>query len=143
MKALTNNLLIVIIAVVALGCSQEPAKMHYGSDECAYCKMMITDDRFAAQMVTSTGKAVKFDAIECMASYASDHKPETESAKFWLSNFVDPGTWVDLPHATIIRSEVIKSPMGANLLAIGSEASVREHLQEYPGERVSWEQLVR
>ena len=143
MKRLTNILLVIILVLAAVGCSQEPAKMHYGSDECAYCKMMITNERFAAQMVTSTGKAVKFDAIECMASYASENKPETESAKFWLSNFVDPGTWVDLQHATIIRSESIKSPMGANLLAVGSEAAAREHLREYPGERVSWEQLVR
>lgn len=117
--------------------------MHYGSDECAHCKMMITDDRFAAQLVTETGKALKFDAIECLASYASAHKSELASAKLWISNFEDPGTWVEAEKAFIIKSEVINSPMGESLLAFKSEQEMKDHLAEYPGEQVTWQRLIR
>lgn len=124
-------------------CSQEPAEIHYGGDECAHCKMMITDDRFASQIVTETGKAIKFDAIECMATYAGDHKTELEAAKYWVSDFNNPGSWINITNAILVRSEVINSPMGASLLAIDSQEALDKHLAEYPGKTESWEQLVK
>lgn len=135
--------IIAILAFSLASCSQKPAEMHYGQDECAYCRMMITDNRFAAQIVTGTGKAVKFDAIECMAAYTGEHKSELESARFWVSDFSAPGSWIGLQQATLVRSEVINSPMGASLLALPGEEVTARHLAEYPGERVSWEGLVK
>lgn len=124
-------------------CSQEPAKIHYGSDECAHCKMMITDNRFAAQIVTETGKAIKFDAIECLADYAGDNKPDLKSAKMWVSNFNNPGNWVEANSASIVKSEVIKSPMGESLLAFETKTEMQDHLSEYPGEPVGWQRIVK
>lgn len=124
-------------------CSQKPADIHYGSDECLHCKMMIQDNRFAAQIVTETGKSLKFDAIECMAAYTESHKSELEGARFWFSDFSNPSQWVDLDQAMIIQSEMIKSPMGASLLAVGSNDTAEQHLQEYPGKRIEWKALVK
>lgn len=132
-----------VIMMLLTACSQEPADIHYGGDECTHCKMMITDDRFASQIVTKTGKSIKFDSIECMATYAGDHKAELKSAKYWVSNFSNPGNWIDIQHAFIVRSEVINSPMGASLLAIDSQKSLVQHLAEYPGKTESWKQLVK
>ncbi len=144
MKGLRKILLLSAAFVLLVSaCSQKPADIHYGSDECVQCKMMITDNRFAAQIITETGKSVKFDAIECMAAYSGEHKSELGEARFWISDFSDPGTWVDVQQATIIRSEVINSPMGASLLAIGNEETAEQHLSEYPGEPVQWETLVK
>ena len=124
-------------------CSQEPDRIHYGSDECVHCKMMITDNRFAAQAVTETGKSLKFDAIECLARYAGEHKSELESAKLWVSNFENPGTWVEAEKAFIVKSEVINSPMGESLLAFETEQQMKDHLNEYPGELIAWQRLIR
>ncbi len=140
-KRLYTTMAILVIGLAA--CSQKPAELHYGEDECSYCRMMITDNRFAAQLVTETGKAVKFDAIECMAAYAGEHKSELESARYWLSDFSTPGNWIGLQEATLIRSEEINSPMGASLLALPDEETAGRHLADYPGERVSWEQIVK
>lgn len=132
-----------VLALLMMACSQKPAEIYYGSDECTHCKMMITDDRFASQIVTETGKAIKFDAIECMASYASDHKSELKSAKLWVSDFSRPGNWVEVNDAVLIKSDVINSPMGASLLAVGSPETAKEHMKEYPGEGVKWQQIVK
>jgi len=131
------------LVLLVSACSQEPHEVHYGSDECAYCKMMITDNRFAAQAVTETGKSIKFDAIECMADYAGEKKVELQSAELWVSDFNNPGEWVNINNAFLIRSEVINSPMGESLLALDNEKDLKEHLAEYPGERVEWQRLVK
>ena len=134
----------LLIAMTLLtACSQQPDRIHYGSDECAHCKMMITDNRFAAQLVTETGKAYKFDAIECLAEYTGANKSELESAKFWISNFYEPGTWIEADKAFIVKSEVIKSPMGESLLAFEIEQQMQDHLAEYPGEEIAWQRLIR
>lgn len=139
----THITVLLLLAGLLAGCSQQPAEIHYGQDECAHCKMMITDNRFAAQLVTETGKAVKFDAIECMARYSEDHHAEAEEARFWVSDFSRPGEWLDLDKAQLVRSEVIRSPMGAGLLALPSEEAVSEHLEEYHGEKIGWERIRR
>ncbi len=134
---------LVLLLVLMAACSQEPAEIHYGSDECEYCKMMITDNRFASQAVTETGKAIKFDAIECMGQYTQEHKSEMESAEMWVSNFEEPGSWVSLSQAQLVQSDVIKSPMGAAYLALPSTEKAKQHISEYPGRLIEWQDIVK
>jgi len=138
-----RSALLLTFFLTLQACSQNPHQIHYGSDECAYCRMMISDDQFAAQAITQKGKSIKFDAIECMAAYAGEEKTEVENARFWVSDFTVPGNWVEVDQAVIIRSEVINSPMGASLLAIGDADSASAHLAQFPGKKVKWEALVK
>lgn len=143
MKTWKTILVLSAFTLLISSCSQKPADIHYGSDECVHCKMMIHDNRFASQIVTETGNSLKFDAIECMAAYAGNNKPEIDEARFYFSDFNNPGNWIDLQEVTIIKSEIIKSPMGASLLALGNDVIAEQHLGEYPGERVEWESLLK
>lgn len=142
LKTITLTFTVILLALLT-ACSQKPAEIHYGSDECAFCKMMITDNRFASQIVKDTGKSIKFDAIECMADYTEENKPELESAKMWVSDFNNPGNWIEVSNAKIIKSEVVKSPMGESLLAFETEEEMQKHLSEYPGKQVSWQSIVK
>jgi copper chaperone NosL len=134
---------LILIAAFLAGCSQEPVEIHYGSDECTHCRMMISDERFASQIVTETGKSLKFDSAECLAEYSGDHKDELTQSKFWVSDFSGNINWVEVKQAVFVRSEVVKSPMGAGLLAFDKEESAQQHLSEFPGEVVLWSDLVK
>ncbi|MBN2732736.1 MAG: nitrous oxide reductase accessory protein NosL [Balneolaceae bacterium] len=129
------------IFLLLTACSQEPATIHYGNDECEHCKMMITDSRFASQIVTDKGKAYTFDAVECMAVYQRQHSNELEGAKLWVNNFDNPGEWLEAPKAQYIKSDVIKSPMGESLLALPSQVSAEKHLQQKPGKLLRWDDV--
>lgn len=122
-------------------CSQEPVEIHYASDECAHCKMMITDDQFASQIVTDKGKALKFDAIECMAVYHREHKEELNKARLWVSNYNEPGTWLNALEAQYVKSEVVKSPMGESLLALPNKEVAESHISERPGRLLLWDEV--
>lgn len=131
-----------MLVLLIAACSQEPVKIYYGSDECAHCRMIISDDRFAAQLITEKGRAVKFDAIECMAAFSNTNKESVEGAKLWVSNFNNPGNWLDAEQAKFVKSEVIKSPMGESLLALPKVEEAEKHIEEYPGQTMSWEEVV-
>lgn len=134
---------ILLLMFVMAACSQEPAEIHYGSDECGHCKMIISDDRFAAQLVTDKGKAIKFDAIECMAAFSNVNSEQVKSAKLWVSDFNNPGEWLAAGEARFVKSEVIKSPMGESLLALSTTKEVEKHIEEYPGKSMSWEEVEK
>jgi copper chaperone NosL len=131
----------VILLFFVAGCSQEPVEIHYASDECAHCKMMITDDQFASQLVTAKGKAYKFDAIECMAVYHRENKDELNGSRLWVSNYKEPGTWLDAFEAQYVKSEVIKSPMGASLLALADQESGKKHIEDKAGRLLLWDEV--
>ncbi len=134
---------LLVLAFIGTSCSQEPQEIHYNSDECAHCRMMITDNKFAAQLVTDKGKAFKFDAIECLTAYSKANKEVADGAKYWVSDYNNPGSWLNTEEAVFIKSDVINSPMGASLLALSNKSEAEAHLQEKPGRIISWEQMLQ
>lgn len=138
MTTLKTVLVVGVLMLLFAGCSQEPAKIHYGSDECVHCKMMITDDQFAAQIVTDKGKAYKFDAIECMVAYDREHEEISEEPVRYVSNYNDGGSWLKADQAQFVKSEVVSSPMGASLLALPTDTEAEKHITEKPGKLMDW-----
>lgn len=132
----------LMLALLVAACSQEPDEINYGSDECQHCKMIISDNRFAAQLVTTKGKAIKFDAIECLAAYTHAQAQNIEGALVWISNFNDPGKWLSAKQAIFIKSEVINSPMGASLLALATMEEADDHVKKYPGQKLTWNDVI-
>lgn len=141
MYSMKKTLFATLFLLSLTACSQEPTKIHYGSDECVHCKMMITDNQFASQIVTDKGKAYKFDAIECMAVYHRNHNEELNGAKLWVSNYEKPGEWLPATDAQYVKSKIVKSPMGESLLAFPSEEIAKKHLLDKPGTLLNWEKV--
>jgi len=129
------------LLILATACSQEPAVIHYGSDECAHCKMMITDEQFASQIVTDKGKALKFDAIECMAVYQRENADELQGAIRYVSDYNQPGNWLKAKETQFVKSEVVNSPMGESLLAFPSQEEAKKHITERPGQLLGWSEV--
>lgn len=138
-----KSFLCACMFLLITACSQKPATMHYGSDECTHCKMMITDPQFVSQIVTDKGKVYKFDAIECMAIYQQKHSDELDGAKLWVNNYDNTGEWLDASKAQYVKSEVIKSPMGESLLAFPSHGDAEKHLQGKLGKLLNWQQVSK
>ncbi len=136
-----KKVLYIVLVLLFAACSQEPAEIHYGSDECSHCKMMITDSQFASQLVTEKGKVYKFDAIECLAVYYRNHSEQFEGAKLWVTNYKKSGEWLNARKAQYVKSDVVKSPMGESLLAFPSQEVAKKHLQAKPGKLMDWKEV--
>ena len=113
--------------MVLMGCSTQPVDFPPGERACEHCKMSIVDLKFHTQAISKRGKIYPFDSIECMILWNAEH-PDIET-EMWFKNYLDPGVWMKMENAKIIRSHLIHSPMGSNLLAISiqeSESSIPE-----------------
>jgi copper chaperone NosL len=119
--------------------SEKPVPIKLGEDLCEYCKMVIADERFAAEIITKKGKVYKFDAIECMVGYYNENTGYIKKA--YVVNFLNPKEFLTAEDAYYVRSPQIRSPMGMNLSAYRSEEEARRTLQGKEGEVLSWNEL--
>src|SRR5690606_23270005 len=49
--------------------SDGPKPINYGKDQCAHCKMTVSDARFGCQLVTAKGRAYHFDDVQCLVAF--------------------------------------------------------------------------
>ncbi len=123
-------------------CSVEPVPIEYGKDACHFCKMNVVDRQHAAEIVTTKGKAFKYDAVECMMQDRKNWK-EKDIALFLIADYSNPGKLVDAQKATYLVSENLPSPMGANLSGFETKEEANKTKAEKGGEILSWDDLQK
>jgi copper chaperone NosL len=132
---------VMLVAVLFTGaCAPAGPRAVAAGDQCAYCRMEVSDDRFGAQVVTRAGKAQVFDSIECLASYLAT----TDSAAvrgIWVHDAERPGEWVEASVAGFVVDGSLRAPMG-RIVAFASPAAAAGATTRVGGTTVSW-QAVR
>jgi len=135
--------LIIGILFVAGCADQRPKPINTNQDICAYCKMGISDVRFASELITSKGKVYKFDSIECLVAYYRQlNATEKNNAKLWVNDFLQPGQWISAETALFLRSDQIHSPMSLNLIAVSNESESAQIKQKFEAESINWADLL-
>jgi copper chaperone NosL len=134
--------MIVLCLLFACG-SRGPEQIRYGSDQCDYCKMTIADKRFGAELITSKGKILKFDSIECLAAVEIDISNKSQAAlSRWVIDFNNPGRFLNCDEALIVVSERQKSPMGVGLAAVSSKALADNLINNVGGQSITWDETI-
>lgn len=130
--------LLAMLVAVAACAAPGPRPVALGQEECGYCRMTVTDARFAAEARTAHGRVHVFDSIECLASYAQA-APVDEVRAVWVTDYNQPGTFVAADSATFWRVSGSVSPMGRGLLATAGAppAGVAE-----PGAPLHWRDVL-
>ena len=141
MSASRRVLAVLASAILLAGCEPRPGEIAYGEDTCARCVMGISDARFGAQIVTSTGKIHRFDSVECLAG-ASLEMDGAEIHSIWVSDFESPGTFVRVEHAVFLSGSRLNSPMGMSLLAFADRTAPLPLRATYGGELIEWPQVL-
>ena len=128
---------------IAAGLGIEPADVHIGTEECAHCSMMISDRRFATQVLNTKGRSWKFDSIECLRAFVHAGtlgRDELHSA--WVTDGNDE-TWVRAETAAFLRSDAVRSPMGGGLLAFAAVSAAHAASEDAgDGTVMSWPEVL-
>jgi copper chaperone NosL len=139
----TTSVAIMFLFSVS-ACSSGPKPIAFGTDGCDFCKMTITDQRFGAELVTNKGKLYKFDDVHCIAAFLnSGILDEKEIGNIYMLDFSQPGTLVPATESYFLKSETLRSPMGANIAAFRHEDSMKKFSTQFPGETMRWDEAVR
>jgi copper chaperone NosL len=131
--------------IVVLGCRSgqplnEPPAVRFGEDVCAECGMIISESRFAASYVTTTGEVRNFESIADMLSY---HLRQQEPVHlFWVHDYYGD-EWVRGDAALYVLSEQIVTPMGDHLLAAADQTKADRLVHESGGTIIHFEQLMK
>lgn len=120
--------------------NQEPKEVNLHTDECAYCKMVISDQQFTSQLVSDKGKSYPFDSIECLAAYTYQTPDVAENAKLYVADYTQIGQWLLLDNADIYHAESVQSPMGLSLFALPGQKSIPSEITD--PEKMNWDETI-
>ncbi len=134
----------LVISLLVAGCSApKPVPMVIGQDVCAFCAMLISDSRYPAQLVTSTGKAYKFDSIECMLGFVHEGEvAQDQIHSLWVTDFNDPSKLLKVEEARYLRSGQLRSPMGLNVTAFRTLKELEDVRAQVGGIEVRYADLT-
>jgi len=128
--------LMLLAALVASCGGTGPRPVVLGEDECGYCRMEVTDARFAAEAVTRTGRVHVFDSVECLAGYARGAEKGSVTA-LYVTDADAPGTFVAAEQAGYLTGSTLRGPMG-NTVAFASPGAARAAQARVGGTVAEW-----
>lgn len=139
--------LVAIAATVAPpGCGREqdvsPPDIVYGQTECDSCRMIISEESFAAAAVLVTADGVRksaFDDIGCLLGFLKDQPPNARAIAYVHDH--PSRRWLDASTATFVRSDALQTPMASHLAACQSQADAEALLRRYAGAVLTLDQL--
>lgn len=113
MRITLGSLVLLLVACFAepLG----PVDITFGADTCAFCRMVISDKRFPAQIVSPGQVPLFFDDIECMAKHLSANGVPRNAAVF-VTDYKN-SRWIRAADASYFRCPGLASPMNSGLIA--------------------------
>ncbi|MBI5630732.1 MAG: nitrous oxide reductase accessory protein NosL [Elusimicrobia bacterium] len=123
-------------ALLLAGCSkQKPGdvpRLRLGADACARCGMIVSEERFAAGYVDSSGRSVIYDDLgEFLAE--AEKRPEIKAAAFFHD--AESGRWIAARGAVVIRVEDYPTPMGSGYAAFSDRAAAERFLAGFKASR--------
>jgi copper chaperone NosL len=131
---------LLLACVPAIGCSGDgPPTVRYGQEECAHCRMIVNDDRFAAAVVTPAGEARKFDEICCLIDFLAENPDAGRRA--WVRGYRS-GQWHDARAAYFAHGPKLQTPMGSGLAAAATKAEADALAAEWGGKVLRFDELA-
>ena len=116
----------------------EPIDIH--KDKCEFCKMSISDIRFACELVTKKGRIYKFDDILCVNGYLQENMDKAEG-KIYVCNFDGNNELIPAENAFYIESDSLHSPMGGDVAAFKTETMADEYAKKIEARRTLWQNI--
>jgi copper chaperone NosL len=124
-------------------CNTDPEPFKIGKDQCAFCKMTISDNRYGAEIITKKGKIFKFDDAHCILAYMSKEVQQKDIASVYFTDFDGDHKLIDTNSSFFLKSANLQSPMGGNIAAFSTKESLQKAIQQFKGTETSWNELLK
>ncbi|RXK83997.1 hypothetical protein ESB13_17065 [Filimonas effusa] len=132
--------LIVVTALSSCG-TKGPERVNLNKDACEYCRMTISDGRFAGEIITKKGRVHKFDDIACLLNFEKAQEQSSVKARY-VSDFLKNDELIQAAPAWYVATSGIKSPMNGNVAAFASKEAAEAHAAQWKATVETWEQLA-
>ncbi len=132
-----------LLVATWVGCGggrPEPVEIVVDEDICSFCRMAISERRFAAELVTPGGRVELFDDIGCLADWLRENG-RPAGAGIFAVDFAT-GKWLVADEAVYVRSPDLPTPMSHGLAAFADRPAAETARAELGGEVVDWAEVV-
>jgi len=109
-------------------------------DTCRYCKMAISEKRYAAEFIDRDGGVFKFDDIGCLINFIKDQQNKDQIAAYFVIDF-EERQWIKAADAYFVRSSEFKTPMSGSIVAFKDEAKAEVAAGKYHGKLLRFTDL--
>lgn len=96
--------------------------IHFGSDTCARCGMVLSEERFTSGYVDSDGRSVVFDDV---GEFIAAVRSQPALARIAFVHDGETSRWLRASEAFFIRIPPLATPMGTGFAAFALEAQAR------------------
>jgi copper chaperone NosL len=137
----SSLIILLFVAISISSCSHSAQPIKPGTDNCSFCKMTISDEKYGAEIMTKKGKAYKFDDTHCLLSFLHGQIETKDIAETYFTDFESPHKLLAVKDAYLFQSDELKTPMGGHVAAFSKEESVQQLAKQISGTTISWNQL--
>ncbi len=132
----------LLLPLFFVQCSTGPQPIHYGTDNCSFCKMTLMDKRYGAEIMTKKGKAFKFDDVNCLVLFEQEGtvKPEDVAGRY-IADFAHEGVLLEIEKALFLHSDNLKTPMASQVAAFATQSDLEKIQTQTGGEMLAWKQV--
>ncbi len=116
---------LAILAFLGAACASgppAPAALDTKNESCGWCRMAVSEARFAGQIVAPYEDPRFFDDIGCLARYVAASKAVPRGAVVYVADH-RTREWVRADVALYTRVASLATPMGSHLIAHADAAS--------------------
>ena len=125
-----------LIAVLGMiSCAPATPSIAWDIDNCDFCRMTVSDQRFGAAAITSGGRTLHFDSIECLAAW-TDAQPQPPR-ELWIADASAPGTLRAVAALRFHRAKAGTTPMGKGFVAVAKAAG----RTDWDGPTLTWDEV--
>lgn len=124
----------LILAAFLAACATRPPQPVEiePADMCAFCKMAISEKRYAAELIDAGRNVFKFDDIGCMVHFAEQRRWIAQPPVRFVHDY-DTSEWLEAGRASFVLSPEIPSPMASGLLAVRDHARAEQYAARFHG----------
>lgn len=139
----SRSLLAAAALALVAGCARPgPRDLAYGTEPCTHCHMILVDPRYAAQLVTRTGRILPFDDVGCLTAYLRADTATARGGRAWVNDFLHPETRLPADSAVYLRADSLRTPMSSHLAALRPGPTADSLHAVLGGELLTWPALL-
>jgi copper chaperone NosL len=140
----STSLLLISGLLFISSCQSKPVAIVVGKDNCYFCKMTISDNKYGAEILTKKGKAYKFDDMHCLLAFIETKElPVLSSTEIFLVDYSSDHHLISADNCFLIQSDSVSGPMNGHIIALSNKEKSAELAANYDTKAISWTELTK
>jgi copper chaperone NosL len=121
----------LFVALGFVGCAATEIKPVdlYPEDQCAQCRMAVSNEAFASEIIAQNGEVFKFDDLGCLEKFLKE-KSGLAVAAMYVKDY-QTRAWLSKDKSVIVQTS-LKTPMGSGKVAVADSVQAKQLVEKYP-----------